>query len=147
MTGMASAALIAKHVLEIWTPMKDKRSRVRIGRVKFRLGQHVRISKEKIKFAKGSEHNYTEEIFRISKVIRRTSRPVYELVDLNAQFIEVQFYGEELTALRVTKRTTYKIHKMPDKRFRNGNLQYVVRWKEYRKVFDSWFLVVSVKNI
>lgn len=73
-TGIASAAVIDRHVLEIWTRMNNKRNRICIGRVKFREGRHVRISKEKMKLAKGSEHNYTDEIFKISKVIRRTPR-------------------------------------------------------------------------
>ena len=50
--------------------------------VRFNVGQHVRISKEKLKFAKGGEQNYTTEIFRISNVVRRDTRPVYELQDL-----------------------------------------------------------------
>ena len=53
----------------------DSNERVRVGKVKFNVGQHVRMSKEKMKFAKGSEQNYTDEIFRIVKVIRRTPRP------------------------------------------------------------------------
>ena len=57
---MAQAAKTDKHVLEIWTPVNDGRSRVRVGRVKFNVGQHVRISKEKMKFAKGSEQNYND---------------------------------------------------------------------------------------
>ena len=40
-----------------------------VGRVKFKVGQHVRICKEKIRFTKGSEQNNTDEIFRIVKVI------------------------------------------------------------------------------
>jgi len=52
--------------------MNDKRSCVRVGRVKFNVGQHVRSSKEKTNFAKGSEQNYTDEIFRIIKLIHRT---------------------------------------------------------------------------
>jgi hypothetical protein len=30
------------------------------------VGQHVRISKEKMKFAKAYEHNFSTEIFRIA---------------------------------------------------------------------------------
>jgi len=52
--------------------MDEKQSRVRVGRVKFKVRQHVRISKEMMRFAKGSEQNYTEDIFRFVKVIRRT---------------------------------------------------------------------------
>ena len=48
-----------------------------------------------MKFAKGSEQNYTDEIFRIVKVIHRTSRPVYELEELNGNLIEGQIHGEE----------------------------------------------------
>ena len=145
--GMAPSAVTDEHVLDIWTRMNRKWSRARVGRVRFRVGQHVRISKEKMKFAKGSEQNYTDEIFKINKVINRTPRPVYELEDLNGTSIEGQFYGEELTSVRVTSRTSYKIDKILDKRRRNGILEYLVRWKGYRKDFDSWVPAASVKKI
>ena len=45
--GMAPSAVIDMHVLDIWTRMYRKRSRACVGRVRFRVGQHVRISKEK----------------------------------------------------------------------------------------------------
>jgi hypothetical protein len=40
-----------------------------------------------------------------------------------------QFYGEELTPVRITKRTTYMIDKLLDKWYRRGILEYIVRWK------------------
>jgi len=54
-----------------------------LAKVKFSVGQHVRISKEKMKFAKSDEQTFSTEIFRITKVIERRPRPVYELEDLN----------------------------------------------------------------
>ena len=69
--------------------MSDRRSQFRVGRANFIVGQNVRISKEKMKFAKGSEQNYTDELFKISKVIRRTHHPVYVLKDLYGTVIEV----------------------------------------------------------
>jgi len=51
------------------------------------------------------------------------------LEDLNGTLIEGQFYGEELTVVRVPKRTTYKTGKTLDKRYRNGILQYLVSSK------------------
>ena len=84
------------------------RRRIRVTKVKFTLRQHVRISKEKMKFAKGGEQNFYTEVFRITKVIERRPRPVYELEDLNKTPIEGQFYGEELTPVRISKQTTYK---------------------------------------
>jgi len=67
------------------------------------------------------------------------------LEDLNGTLIEVQFYGEQLITVRITKRTIYKIDKILDKRYRNGILEYVVRWKGYRKDFDSWVSGANVK--
>jgi len=75
-TGMAPARVTDSDVLAIWDRMNEKRSRVRTARPKLSVGQHVRISKEKMKFAKGGEQNYTTGIFRIINVIRRTPRPV-----------------------------------------------------------------------
>lgn len=54
---------------------------MRQAAINFRVVQHVRISKEKMKFAKGSKQNYTKEIFKAIKVVRRSPRPVYELED------------------------------------------------------------------
>jgi hypothetical protein len=45
-------------------------------------------------------------------VIRRIPRPVYELEDLNQTPIDGQFYAEELTPVRISKRTAYKIDKI-----------------------------------
>ena len=100
-----------------------------------------------MKFAKGSGQNYTEEIFRIVKFIRRTPRHVYELDDLKDTLIEGQFYGEEHTPVHVTKRSVYKIDIILDKRHRYGILEYLLHWKGYRRCFDSWVLATSVKNI
>ena len=84
-------------------------SSIRRTSVRFREGQHVRISKEKLNFAKGGEQNSTTEIFRIHKVVRKITRPVYELQDLLGKHIDGQFYVEELSPVHVTTRTTYAI--------------------------------------
>ena len=92
----------------------SRRRRIRVAKIKFTVGQHVRISKEKMKFAKGGEQNFSTEIFCITKVIERRPRPVYELEDLNKTPIEGQFYTEEHTPVRISKETTYKIDKILD---------------------------------
>jgi len=85
--------------------METKRCpRVRVAKVKLRVGQQVRISKLKMTFAKGGEKNFSTQIFRITKVIERRPRPVYELEDLNKMPIEGQFYGEEMTPIRISNK-------------------------------------------
>jgi hypothetical protein len=57
-------------------------------------------------FAKSAKQNYSTEIFRISKVIKRRPRPLYELHDLNDTPIDGQFYQEELSDVRISKQFT-----------------------------------------
>ena len=82
----------------------------------------MRTSKEKVKFAKFAEHNFTTEIFRIVKVIDRIPRPVYELEDLDGTQIDGQFHQEELTPYAFPTgqltRWTYWTRKI-DKAFEN----------------------------
>jgi len=99
-----------------------------------------------MKFAKSAEQNFSTEIFCIAKVIERSPRPLYELEDLNGTPIEGQFYQEELTRVRVTRRKVYKIDKILNKRVRRGILEYQVGWRGYSKDFDSWVPASSVKR-
>jgi len=105
-TGMAPSRVTDAYVLAIWRRMEARRQRFRVATSKIRVGQHVRISKEKMKFAKAAEHNFSTEIFRIVKVIHRRPRVVYELKDLTGTPMDGQFYSGELTPIRISSRTT-----------------------------------------
>ena len=98
-------------------------------KAKYSVGQHVRISRSKAKFAKSSEQNFSTEIFLIAKVIPRTPRPIYELEDLNNQPIDGSFYQEPVV---VTKQTQFKIDKILSTRVRRGIKEHKVRWLGYR---------------
>jgi len=131
MTGMQPAPVSDSDILAIWKRMNEKRSRIPIAQPKFRVGQHVRISKEKIKFPKGGEQNYITEDFRIIEVILLTPRPVYKLEDLNQKVIDGQFLNEELTPVRITKRTKFQIDKILATRVKRGIWENLVCWKGY----------------
>ena len=109
--------------------------------------QHVRIRKEKMNFAKASEHNFSTEIFSFVKVTHRRPRVVYELEDINGSPIDGQFYSEELTPVRVTSRTTYKINKLLDEGVRRDIREVIDSCQVYGWDFDSWIPTASVKNI
>jgi len=146
-TGMPPAGVTDSNILTIWQRMNEKQGKIPIAQPKFCVGQHVHISKEKIKFPKGGEQNYTTEVFRIIKIIRRTPRPMYELENLNQKVIDGQFFNEELTPVRITKRTTFQIDKILATRVRRGFREFLVRWKGYGPVFDSWINAASVNNV
>jgi hypothetical protein len=76
-TALAPVSVADSDILAIWTRMNKTDRKIPIAKPKLNVGQKVRISKKKMKFAKGGEQNYTTEVFRIIKVIRRTPLPVY----------------------------------------------------------------------
>ena len=89
-------------------------------------------------FANAAEQNISTEIFRTVKIIDRRPRANNEIKEINGTPIDGQFYREELTPVGITTRTTYKIDKILDKRVRRGIREYLVRWQEYIRDFDSW---------
>ena len=62
---------------------------------KFKVGDHVRISKYKNIFAKGYAPNWSEEVFVI-KEIKNTVPWTYVIDDLNGEVIIGTFYEKEL---------------------------------------------------
>jgi hypothetical protein len=88
--------------------VKQFRSKIPQRRVKFRVGDFVRITKEKLKFAKGYEQTHSLEIFRVFKVIESRPQPVYELTDLRSRPIEGQFYNRELVKVTLSPRQSVK---------------------------------------
>ena len=62
---------------------------------KFKVGDHVRISKYKNIFAKGYTPNWSEEVFVIKKV-KNTVPWTYVISDLNDEEITGTFYEKEL---------------------------------------------------
>jgi hypothetical protein len=146
-TGVAPSEVSDSDILAIWSSMRARQSKIKTAVTKCRAGQHVRISIEKLKFAKGGEQNYTMEIFKIRKLVHRSPRPVYELDDLLGTQIEGQFNSEELSPVNIPRRTNYKIDTIPRKRPRRGIQKYLVRWKGYNSDFHTWVPASSMKPV
>ena len=62
---------------------------------KFKVGDHIRISKYKNIFAKGYTPNWSEEVFIMNK-IKNTVPWTYAISDLNGEEISGSFYEKEL---------------------------------------------------
>ena len=97
---------------------------------KFKVGDHVRISKYKNIFAKGYAPNQSEEMFVVSK-IKNTVPWTYAVSDLNGEEITGSFCEKEL---QKTNQKEFRIEKVLK---RKGDKLYV-KWKEYDNRFNSW---------
>jgi hypothetical protein len=139
-TGMAPSQVSDKDVLRVCKWLRKRQARIIKVRSSpiYSLVQTVIIRNDKMQFANGFEQNWTLEVFKISKVLRRSPRQVYELEDLRGESIDGQFYAEELTPVKITKRTEYLVDKVLDSRVRSGLREHLVRWRGYGPAFDSW---------
>lgn len=89
------------------------------GKVKFHLGDTVRISKIKGVFEKGYLPNWSTELFKIKKVCN-TCPVTYELKDFHGKAIKGGFYNEEIQ--KTSYPDDYLVEKVIKKR---GNRHYV----------------------
>ena len=97
---------------------------------KFKVGDHVRISKYKNIFGKGYTPNWSEEIFVIKK-IKNTVPWTYVIDDLNGEEITGTFYEKELQKIDQQK---FRIEKVIKKK---GDKLYV-KLKGYDNSFNTW---------
>ena len=97
---------------------------------KFKVDDHVRISKYKNIFAKGYVPNWSEEVFIVNK-IKSTVSWTYTISDLSGEQIIGSFYKKELEK---TNQKEFRIEKVLK---RKGDQLYV-KWKVYNNSFNSW---------
>jgi len=89
--AMPPSKLSPSNIYSVWQKVNSLRAKIPHGRVKFKVDSLVRITKQKVAFAKGYEQTFSTVIFRVVKVITRVPQPVYELSDLQDRGIEGQF--------------------------------------------------------
>ena len=97
---------------------------------KFKVSDHVKISKYKNIFAKGYTPNWSEEIIVIEK-IKNTVPWTYVINDLNGEEITGTFYEKELQKINQQE---FRIEKVIKKK----SDQLYVKWKLYGDSFNSW---------
>ena len=97
---------------------------------KFKVGDHVRISKYKNIFAKGYAPNWLEEVFVVSG-IKNTVPRTYFVRDLNGEKISGSSYEKELQKISQEEFRIEKVLKRKDDKL-------YVKWKGYDSRFNSW---------
>ena len=97
---------------------------------KFKVGDHVRISKYKNIFAKGYNQNWSEEVLITTK-IKDTVPWTYAICDLNGEPITGSFFGKQL------KKTSQEKFRVEEVLKRKGHKLHV-KGKGYDTSFNSW---------
>ena len=108
---------------------QNKRRRRKVP--KFKIGDKVRVSKNKHMFEKGYIPNWTTAIFNVNRVMP-TSPVTYKLKDYQDKPIAGGFYEEELLESKYPD--VYLVEKVLKKR---GDRAYV-KWLGFDSSHNSW---------
>ncbi|XP_043483549.1 uncharacterized protein LOC122512010 [Leptopilina heterotoma] len=109
----------------------SKQRKILTKRAKFKVGDRVRVSKNKHIFEKGYTRNWTTEIFTISQI--KSTKPVtYKLKDYQDQPIESGFYEEEISKVKYPD--IYIIEKV----LKNRRDKVFVKWLGFDNSLNSW---------
>ena len=115
----------------------EKRKKVKLRKYELlKAGDSVRISVYKGVFDKGSNPNWSEEVFEITDVLDSRSPILYKIQDLAGEEVTGFMYREQL---QKTTQSVYMIDKVIRKRRTTaGKQESLVRWRGYPDKFNSW---------
>ena len=97
--------------MDIWREiyLKDYQNKSK-GKAKFKKGDLIRISNEKLDFEKGYTERWTKEVFKIDEILP-TDPITYKLVDLKGEELSGGLYAEELQLINDEETSdTTKLH-------------------------------------
>lgn len=114
--------------------------------IKFKIGDLVKVSKYKQHFEKGYRPNWSFELFKVIKVVRRTP-VVYKLEDLDGEEISGTWYTDELQKVSASDDTEFKIEAILDTRGRGLKKQVFVKWQGYPSKFNSWIYAKDLRDL
>lgn len=122
----------------------NNQSKKRKEKKPLKAGDIVRISKAKGIFDKGYKFNWSEELFKINKIL--TTKPVaYHLEDMAGEALQGCFYDEEVMKTKIPNFA--RIEKVVARRVKNGKKYVRVKWKDYDNKFNSWMLEKDLINL
>ena len=139
--GMAPSKVDAENQIEVYKALYGENGSnptpgEKAIRYKFQEGDHVRIQKEKLKFEKGYEANFTREVFVIARLLKHhRTHPVYKLKDLKGEELDSIFYEPELVLVgKPDYRKKYQVERVLQ---RKGG-KVLVKWVGYPDSFNEW---------
>lgn len=113
------------------------------AKIKFAVGDLVRITKYKYKFDKGYEANWSNEAFKISKIVA-APKTIYYLKDLDGEDVTGSFLEDELQVIQEKEfePDQYVIEKILKERRVNGVVEKLIKFVGYPE--PEWILASNI---
>ena len=136
--GKTPADVVKTTNLDDWIEQERVVGKKRKGKP-YSLGTLVRISRIAMTpFRRNFDQNWSEEIFRISKIDTKQNPVMYILKDLNDEIIQGKFYHEELQDIGDELPNVYRIEKIIRTKGTGKSKKYFVKWYGYNDSHNSW---------
>lgn len=132
------ASVTLENANEIRNILHKKLENIPEKKRKYCVNDLVRISSAKTAFSKGYESGWSEEIFKIIRVLDQRQPTVYIIADLNNEEIEGIFYTEELNKIGKLPKNGLKFNKILNTRGRGRNKESLVNWKNLPEDYVTW---------
>jgi hypothetical protein len=116
-----------------------KRRDIPFSKIKYQVGDKVRISIKKAVFSKGYLENWSTEVFTVYKV-NKTSPPTYQLQDYTGKPISGCFYTEEIS------KTNYPHDYLIEKIIRRKGNKVYVKWLGFDTIHNTWIKASDIKK-
>ena len=131
--------------IQFYMPYVNKLAAKRV-KFSFNVGDSVRVSYNKGKFAKSYFEQYSEEIFTIKYRIH-SSPPGYLLADFLGENIDGSFYEQELVKVDPHDNREFKIQNVVRYRKKKGKpREALVKWYGYSDRFNSYIPASQIKR-
>jgi len=111
----------------------------------FKVGDFVRISKQKGLFEKGYTHNYSKEVFKVKSVDTSDTPITYELEDQMDEKIDGQFYKQELLKTEIPHFKVF--NKVEETKTENKKKKYLVSFQGHGNKFNQWVDETELKKL
>ena len=110
-------------------------------------GNLVRISRKRHIFEKGYLPNFTEEIFKVTKVLSNHTPNRYELEDLSGEAIKGRFAPEEIQKVIKGDDDLWKIERIIRTVKRKDGAYHFVKWRGFPDKFNSLIAANDIINL
>ena len=143
---MAPQDVNADNIFQVYCNIYTKKSGAELTKNVKVLYEVVRITRYKHVFEKGYINNWSGEIFQITDVIEREP-VVYKIKDLLGEPVDGVFYQPEIQRVVYNPEKSFHVEKILKKRYKNGQCEIFVKWKNYPPKFNSWVSKDSLHEI
>jgi Integrase core domain/Chromo (CHRromatin Organisation MOdifier) domain len=127
-----------------------ERSGSSFHRVRFRVGDRVRIERHRHAFRKGYLPRFTDEVFTVARVFTSRAPITYQLRDADGESISGLFYAQDLCLVLPPITTAnagekvYNIERVLKRRRRQGVEECFVKWEGYSSAHNAWIPATSI---